>query len=269
MRFIMMKNIRTLCFALVAALMCGCTAQKKLTYFRGLQSSDAESINKEFVSAKESIIAPGDMLTIIVSGIDPEAVAPFNLPIVTYSNPNSSQLATTPNLQSYLVDPQGDILFPVLGKIHLGGMNKSQAILALTEKLKPYLADPVITINFLNYKISILGEVNRPGQYAINNERVTILDALALAGDMTPYGKRNTVLIARETNGQMEFQRLDLNSTDIFTSPYYYLQQNDVVYVEPNKVRAVSSQNISLYLGMVTTLASLATVIVSVVSLQK
>lgn len=256
-------------FALITLLLCGCTAQKKLTYFRELQPSDADAINEQFSAAHEAQIVPGDMLTIIVTGVDPEAVAPFNLPLVTYTSPNSSQLATTPNFQAYLVDTQGDITFPVLGKIHVGNMSKSEAVKSITEQLNPYLTDPIVTINFLNYKISVLGEVNRPGQYSVSNERVTILDALAMAGDMTPYGKRNTVLVARENNGKIEFQRLDLNSSDIFTSPYYYLQQNDVVYVEPNKVRAVSSQNLSLYLSMVTTLASLATVIVSVVALNK
>lgn len=265
----MLKLHKRLFYLIFAILFCGCTAQKKLTYFRELTAADADKINESYQSNHEANIMPGDMLTIIVTGVDPEAVAPFNLPLVSYASPNSSQLATTPNMQSYLVDAEGDIIFPVLGKIHLGGLTKSQAIQTITELLKPYLTDPIITINFLNYKISVMGEVNHPGQYTISNERVTILDALALAGDMTPYGKRNTVLVARENNGKMEFARIDLNQSDVFTSPYYFLQQNDVVYVEPNKVRAVSSQNLSLYLSMVTTLASLATVIVSVVAINK
>ncbi|HBZ33907.1 MAG TPA: sugar transporter [Bacteroidales bacterium] len=254
---------------LFAVLLSGCSARKKLTYFRDLTAADADSINMAYHSNHESKIMPGDMLTIIVTGVDPEVVAPFNLPVVSYANPSTTQLATTLNMQAYLVDTQGEIIFPVIGKIKLGGLTKSEAIQKITDLLKPYLSDPIITINFLNYKISVMGEVARPGQYTINNERVTILDALALAGDMTPYGKRNTVLVARENNGKMEFQRINLNSSDVFTSPYYFLQQNDVVYVEPNNVRAVSSQNLSLYLSMVTTLASLATVIVSVVSLNK
>ena len=166
--------------------------------------------------------------------------------------------------QSYLVDINGNITFPVLGDIKLAGKTKSEAINYLKERLEPFLKDPIITIKFLNYKITVIGEVARPGQYTINNERVTVLDALGLAGDMTPYGKRNTVLITRENNGKLEFARLNLNSDELFTSPYYFLQQNDVVYVEPNSVRAIASQNISLYLSMITTLGSLATVILTI-----
>jgi polysaccharide export outer membrane protein len=118
----------------------------------------------------------------------------------------------------------------------------------------------------MNYKITVLGEVSRPGQYVVNNERVTVLDALGMAGDMTIYGVRNNVLVTRENNGKLEFIRLDLNSDEVFKSPYFYLQQNDVVYVEPNRVKAVGAQNISLYLSSLSTIATVTAVIYSITS---
>ena len=240
-----------------------CSTQKRLSYFSSMgNQNDSASVYNYHIH--EARIVAGDMLIITVSGLDPLAVAPFNQPVVSYSAPGSDQLYNTPSLQSYLVDVNGNISFPVLGEIKLSGLTKSEAISLIKEKLAQYLKDPIVTIKFLNYKITVLGEVARPGQYTINNERVTILDALGMAGDMTPYGKRNTVLVTRENNGKLEFARLNLNSDDVFNSPYYFLQQNDVVYVEPNNVRAIASQNLSLYLSMITTLASLATVLVTV-----
>jgi polysaccharide export outer membrane protein len=206
------------------------------------------------------------MLSISVNGLDPVAVAPFNLPLVSYSSPGSENLYAAPMLQSYLVDVNGNINFPVIGSIQLAGLTKSQAIKRIKEELSPYLKNAIVTIQFLNYKITVLGEVARPGQYSINNERVTVLDALGLAGDMTIFGKRENVLITRENNGKLEFVRLNLNSDEVFRSPYYFLQQNDVVYVEPNKVKAISSENVNtgLYLSTISTLASALTVIFTV-----
>ena len=200
-----------------------CSTQKRLSYFNSIgDTNDSASVYNYHIH--EARIVAGDMLIITVSGLDPLAVAPFNQPVVSYSAPGSDQLYNTPSLQSYLVDVNGNISFPVLGEIKLSGLTKSEAISLIKEKLAQYLKDPIVTIKFLNYKITVLGEVARPGQYTINNERVTILDALGMAGDMTPYGKRNTVLVTRENNGKLEFARLNLNSDDVFSSPYYFLQ---------------------------------------------
>ena len=145
----------------------------------------------------------------------------------------------------------------------MAGLSKSQAIKYINDQLSPYLKNAIVTIQFMNYKVTVLGEVLRPGQYAISNERVTVLDALGLAGDMTIYGKRNNVLITRENNGKLEFVRLNLNSDEVFKSPYFYLQQNDVIYIEPNNVKSFNaqSQNVTLYLSSVSTLAALLTTI--------
>lgn len=261
-----MKKIdqKTIILISILILFTSCVSQKKIAYFYGLDEQSAETINQSFKTIHEARICPGDMLSITVSGIDPEAVAPFNLPIVSYASPGSAQMYAAPVLQSYLVDVNGYINFPIIGQIKLAGLTKSQAIQHINELLSSYLKNAIVTIQFLNYKVTILGEVLRPGQYPINNERVTVLDALGLAGDMTIYGKRENVLLIRENLGKLEFVRLNLNSTDLFTSPYYYLQQNDILYVEPNVVRNISAQNIPLYLSTLSTIATLVTVIYSI-----
>lgn len=246
----------------------GCASQKEVAYFRGVNSSSADSINKTFYKAHEASICTGDLLSITVTGLDPKAVAPFNLPLVSYATPGSDQLYSAPTLQSYLVDIKGDINFPVIGTIRLAGLTKSQAIELLNKKLSPYLQNAIVTVQFMNYRITVLGEVLRPGQYSVSNERVTVLDALGLAGDMTIYGKRNNVLITRENNGKLEFVRLNLNTDEVFKSPYFYLQQNDVIYVEPNNVKSVASQNISLYLAAISTIATTVAVIFSLTPKQ-
>jgi len=251
---------------IVLLFLSSCSSQKKIAYFSNVSKTSADSINRSFFKAHETKICSNDMLSISVNGLDPVAVAPFNLPLVSYSSPGSENLYAAPMLQSYLVDVNGNINFPVIGSIQLAGLTKSQAIKRIKEELSPYLKNAIVTIQFLNYKITVLGEVARPGQYSINNERVTVLDALGLAGDMTIFGKRENVLITRENNGKLEFVRLNLNSDEVFRSPYYFLQQNDVVYVEPNKVKAISSENVNtgLYLSTISTLASALTVIFTV-----
>ncbi len=256
-----MKKVYFVSIISLVVFFAGCSSQKNITYFTGVNSNSADSINKKFSKIHEARICTGDLLSITVTGLDPLAVAPFNLPLVSYATPGSDRLNSQPTLQSYLVDINGNINFPVVGTLKLVGLTKSQAIKYINDKLEPYLKNAIVSIQFMNFNVTVLGEVLRPGQYSISNERVTILDALGLAGDMTIYGKRNNVLITRENSGKLEFVRLNLNNADIFKSPFYYLQQNDVIYVEPNSVKSFSaqSQNFSLYLSSVATLATLLT----------
>lgn len=262
-----MINKKTALYLLLAIpfLLGSCGMNKKIPYFKGLESTDSIA----GVSQHEAQICPDDMLSITVSGIDPEAVAPFNLPVVAYISPNSDKLYQTPTFQPYLVDLNGYINFPVLGKVKVGGLKKSEAIAHLKSMLDVYLKDPIITMQFMNYKVTVLGEVARPGSYTISNERITMMEALGLAGDMTVFGRRDNVLLIRENSGGSKaFVRINLNSTDLLSSPYYYLQQNDVLYIEPNRTRlsAAASVNVSLYLGAISTLASMVTVIVALVN---
>jgi polysaccharide export outer membrane protein len=156
-----------------------------------------------------------------------------------------------------------------LGKLYVVGLRQSEVISLIEGKLQGQVVNPIVTMRFLNARVTVLGEVKNPGTYTLNNGRMTLLEALGIAGDLTQYASRRNVLVTRENNGKVEFARLDLRSDEVFTSPYFYLQQNDVVYVEPNSARTTSNQSISLWLSMVGTVASAATVVVSVLSITK
>ena len=250
-------------------MMCSCVSRKQLTYFRTLSPENAKEINEKLPSVPEPTIKINDALVITVTALDLEAVLPFNLPSVTNLTPNSSIEPTASSFQYYVVDAEGKIEFPVLGKLHVAGLTQSEVIQLIQTKLEEQIVDPLVTIRFLDAMVTVLGEVRAPGKYPLNNGRMTILEALGSAGDITQYGRRDNVLIIRENAGQKEFVRLNLNTADVFVSPYFYLQQNDVVVVEPNQARATSNQSMSLWLSMVGTVASAATVVVSVLSISK
>ena len=253
----------------LVALMCSCVSPRQLAYFREVTAESAEEINKATQVQPEPRVKINDALVITVSALDPEAVIPYNLPNVAYATPTSENVPTTPTFQYYTVDVEGNINFPVLGKLHVVGMTQSEVIGLIQGKLEAQLKDPIVTMRFLNAKVTVLGEVKNPGAYPLNNGGMTLLEALGVAGDLTQYARRDNILITRENNGKLEFARLDLRGDDIFTSPYFYLQQNDVIVVAPNQARTTSNQSISLWLSMVGTVASAATVVVSVLSISK
>ena len=254
---------------LVAIAGASCVTQKQMTYMRDADAAKADTLNKQFTAQTEAIIRSGDALTIFVSALDAEAVTPYNLPTVTYAAPGTEKMQTTPTLQYYIVDEEGNIQMPVLGDIHVAGLKRAEVARLIKTKLEQQVMNPLVQVSLVNAKVSVLGEVAKPGQVPMTTGRLTILEALAAAGDMTPFGKRDNVLVTREIDGKVEMARVDLRSADLVNSPYYYLQQNDVVYVSPNKVRAVSSANAGLWLSMVSTVASAATVIVTVVNVAR
>jgi polysaccharide export outer membrane protein len=237
-----------------------CVSKKDIIYFQN------DDINQANVSnSYKTIIKPDDLLQITITALDIEAVRPFNLAAVTYASSSNSAIGVAQQ-QTYLVDTSGEIEFPVLGKLKIGGLTRNQTIDFLKNKLSPnYIKEPNINIKIANYKISVLGDVQRPGSYNIPNERITILDALALAGDVNISGQRNNLLIIREENNKKVQYRIDLRSNKLLTSPVYYLQQNDVVYVEPNYARiqsASSNSSTSLFIsitGLIITMVSLLT----------
>ena len=260
-----MKKINIILIVSTLLIFTGCTTQKKLAYFNTVTASSAESINAQLKNERaDARILTDDRLSITVSALDPNAVAIYNLPFVSFASPGSDQIYASPVLQSYLVNSQGNINFPVLGEIKLEGLTLTEAGNLIKSKLAEHVADPIVNIQFVNFRITVLGEVLRPGQFPVTNERVTILDALGLAGDMTAYGRRDNVLLTRNNNGKLEFARINLTSDEVFKSPYFYLQQNDVIYVEPNTVKSISSQDIPLYLSSLSTLATLVTLIYSI-----
>ena len=247
-------------------MLAACTSYKNVPY---LQNPEAVNDLEGTLPLYDAKIMPKDLLSITVNTTDPQAAAPFNLTVQTPLNAALTNINTTtqPTLQQYLVNNSGEIDFPVIGTLRVGGLTKNEAESLIRERLRPYLKEaPIVTVRMANYKISVLGEVARPGSFTIGNEKVNVLEALAMAGDMTVYGVRSEVAVTREVDGVRTIEYLDLTSTDIFNSPAFYLQQNDVVYVKPNKYKAQTgeiSQNRNFYLSLVGTAISVATLIVT------
>lgn len=269
-----MKSFHSTLLLLAAVVLLGtsCASQRKLAYLGSVTPEAADSINARYQSVREAHILCGDMLTITVNALDAEAVQAFNLPVANYLRVGSLQTTNTGggSLQYYTVDKDGNIDFPVLGTIHLEGKTISEAKDTLTSLIAASVHNPIVNIHFANFHITVLGEVKNPGVHSVSGERITILEALGKAGDMTIYGKRNNVLVTRENaDGKIELARLNLNSPDIFTSPYYFLQQNDVVYVSPNHARGIASENVGFYLSLVSTICTTTTVIISIVRASK
>ena len=234
-----------------------CGSSKKVVY---LQDADVNRRVKREIEYK-TVIHPDDLLSIVVSCDDLESALPFNTPMIGLGNQVTSSSQQIP--RGYLVDKAGEIDFPVLGKLKVEGISRNELSEMLKEKLSLYLKNPIVTIQFQNFKVTVLGEVKNPGCYQVSSERVSLLDALGMAGDLQINGKRKNVLIMREQGNEKVFARVDLTSSDYINTPFFYLQQNDVVYVEPNKGR-IAGGNAGTFLPYV--LSSLSTLI-AVISL--
>ena len=245
---------------LLVILLSSCASRQDLAYFQDEPLPAKEFENPNF----EIIYKTDDLLTIDVSALDPDAARPFNLPVVTYSD-NILLAQGSLKMQTYLINVNGEIEFPVLGTIKLGGLTRSQATAYLKERLTEYIKDPIVNIRLANFTISVLGEVNRPGTYNIQDERISVLEALGLAGDLSIYGKRDNVLLIREVDGQKRFAKLDLTSINVVNSPTYYLEQNDIIYIEPNKAKIRSSTfnpNTGVVISAVGTLATIVAILI-------
>ncbi len=259
-----MKNLQTIIIALTAAVIfVGCGSQKDVPYFQ-----NADQVN---LSASQYLydarIMPKDQLTITVSASDDKAAVPFNMTVPTPYTVNQRSTYSQAMLQTYLVDNEGNISFPIIGQLHVGGLTKSEAELMIQAKIKPYMAateNPIVTVRMTGYQVSVMGEVARPGTFTVSREKITILEALAQAGDLTIYGQRKNVQLIREdSTGKKTIYTIDLTDANIINQPYYYLQQNDLIYVTPNKVKAQNSS-----VGSMTTLWFSATsILISLTSL--
>lgn len=253
-----MKNFLSYAVLLLLLLqLSACVSKKDIIYFQN-DAIDQSKVSNSY----KTIIKPDDVLQITITALDTEAVRPFNLSAVTYSTSSNSAIGVAQQ-QTYLVDTKGEIDFPVLGKLKVGGLTRDELIAFLKDKLEPdYILNPNINIRIANYKVSVLGDVRAPGSYSVPNERITILEAIALAGDLNLSGQRHNVIVHREEDSKKVQYQVDLLSKEIFTSPVYYLQQNDVVYVEPNyaKIQSASANsNTSLFISVTGLLVSLIT----------
>ncbi len=244
-------------FLLVVVLLTitSCVSPKKMVYMQNIESQ----VNSEKALSFEPTLQPDDLLSIIISAETPEVTIPFNLPQIqgNYDIGNNQN-----GIKTYLIDSNGNIEFPVVGTIKLGGLTRTQANTKLVEAVGEYVTKPSVNLRILNYKISVLGEVVKPGTFNISSERITMLEAISMAGDLTIYGKRNNILLMRDSEGKKTFTRIDITKADFINSEYYYLSQNDVIVVEPNKTRINASAvgpNLSI---IISALSVLTTVIV-------
>ena len=239
-----------------------CANGKKIAYFQGLDEIQQQTATSE----NKIIIHPNDLLTISVSAYNMEAAAPFNLPVVggTGSFGDPLKVQGTPQLQSFLVNENGNIQFPQLGKVEVAGLTRQELSAKLEEKISEYVKEPIVIVRIVNFEVSILGEVNRPGTFSVQDEYLTLPQALGLAGDLSIYGMRENVLVVREENGKKVHAYLDISDAEVVNSPFYYLKQNDVVYVEPNNAQkqgAAYNRNSSVYISIASVIISLAILI--------
>jgi len=245
---------------LIIVVISSCTSSKEIIYFQDEPINNLETINL----TSDIVYKPNDLITINVSALDPETVKPFNLPVITNSI-SSLRPEGDIKMQTYIVDINGNIEFPVLGSIKVGELTRIQATLMLKERISEYVTDPIINIRLTNFTVTVLGEVNKPGSYTIEDEKISLLEAIGLAGDLTIHGKRENVFLIREKNGVKRFTKFDLTSINVLNSPSFYLEQNDVVYIEPNpaKIRSASyNQNYIVIISAIGTLATIAAILV-------
>lgn len=232
----------TLITIMFGALICSsCVVTKKSIYFTDIHDTTSltEIASAEF---KEPTIRPDDILTVGIQTLDPNTSALFTQGAVMPAiGSNSATPTGQQQMIGYLVDKEGVVDIPLLGKINVAGLTTFEAKKVVSDRAKMYLKDPVVQVRFANYKITVIGEVARPASYVVPNEKISIVDAIGLAGDLTIYGKRENVLLIREAENKKEFVRFNLNSSEIFKSPYFYLKQNDVIYVEPGKGKIASN----------------------------
>ena len=238
-----------------------CVSKKDVIYYQNIDQIKSKE-NKE---SYEITIHPDDLLMIVVGALDPEAAAPFNLSTFTTSSSTVQNFTGKEPSQTYLVDSQGFINFPNIGKIKLGGLKRTQAIEVLQKELSNFIKDPFINLRIMNFKFSVQGEVVNPGIYGVESERITFIEALSMANDLTIYGRRDNILLIREVDGVKTYNRIDITKADFINSPYYYLSQNDIIYIEPNKTkikdRAVGA-NTGVILTAVSIVVSLATTLI-------
>ncbi len=265
---------RLIFILLLGALSASCGSQNQVLYFQDLD----EKAVMDIADSHQIRIKPLDRLTVVVNSKDPELAAPFNT-ASSYNSLSGSPISainggytSNTSLQVRTVDEQGMLDFPILGKIQCAGKTRSELGEEIARAIREggHIADPTVNIQFADMHVSVIGEVAKPGTYDITNDRITLLDALSMAGDLTIYAVREDITVIREENGKRTFASINLQSKDLFESPYFYLQQNDLVYVRPNRYRASAGKvnaNRSFYISLVSTFVSVATLIVTITKL--
>ena len=251
---------------LFVVLLAACSSPKNsLTYFENVKSIESGIVPSQEYSVK---IVPDDELFIMITSLIPEATMAYNLPLSNPATVGNLRLTTQPQQLTYLVDQSGNIDMPVLGKIHVAGLTTLQVKEELESRIGQDVEDPIVRVELVNFRVNVFGEVKTPRAIDVKRQRYSVLDALADAGDLTEYGERGNVLLVRENGNKKEYHHLNLNDASVLSSPYFYLQQNDVIYVEPNEIRKENSkynQNNSFKVSVVSTIVSACSVIASLV----
>ncbi len=243
---------------LVAFLFSSCANTRKITYFNNVKDATFPATTVE----RQNTIEPNDILSILISSLNAEASAPFNLQTNNIGR-STTVTGSSNEAGNYLVNSDGTIDMPILGAVKAAGLTKEQLKDNITNLIlsKKLLIDPIVDIRFLNYEVTVLGEVARPTVITVPSEKISLLKALGLAGDLTIYGKRDNVLLIREENGKKITRHVDLNSSDFFNSPYYYLQPNDVIYVQPNSTKAATASRSQQFLPILFSLLSVVAIV--------
>ena len=257
-----MKKVCQLALISFLLVLTGCATSRDLLYFQDIDEVSLGQLAKHY----ELVIKRDDELKIIVSGPDKSVTDPYNMTLADITSGFTTHNEPETPMMSFVVDTNGDINFPVLGRIHVEGMTRLQLIDYLTEEIGKDVKNPIVYVSFKNYKITVLGEVNSPGTYTYKTERINVLQALGLAGDLTVAAKRDRILLLREVDGVMQHYALDLRESSLLDSPYFYLQQNDIIYVPPSSTRLMTKNNGPSVWGAV--LSSISTVI-AIISLLK
>ncbi|MBO4722948.1 MAG: polysaccharide biosynthesis/export family protein [Muribaculaceae bacterium] len=263
-----MKFKNLIIFAVLTLVLTGCktATENTLSYFRNLGDSPSGVMPQG--TSYEIKIVPEDELSIVVTSSVPEATAMFNQPQANTARRGDMSTQSAPRLQTYIVNKDGDIVMPVIGRLNVAGKTTREVEQMIVSRVSQTVKDPFVRVELTGFYINVMGEVKNPHRVYVNSERFTLLDALSAAGDLTEFGERNNVLVIREENGQQIYHRLNLADSNIFSSPYFYLQQNDVVYVEPNQIRIDNSkynQNNAYKLTVISTIVSAASVIASLI----
>ena len=251
---------------LVVAILNPACSKRDLVYFSDLPSKETfEMPIKNYI---QPTIQPDDILSITVSSLNPESNVLFNNVILPTTANSGMAIAATKGSEGYLVDKSGFVNFPVIGKVMLAGLSKEQATEKMTSEIKQHVKSPIVNIRFINFKITVIGEVRQPSTFTVATEKINVLEALGLAGDMTAYGKRENVLIIREQQGVRKSARINLNDKEVLNSPYFYLQQNDIIYIEPEsraKVAETAPGNryIPIWVSLISTIGFIAITIIN------
>lgn len=266
-RFRRFRSLPVLLGGMLALLLGACSSPKNISYFKDVPDTVKQKMMVEMATYNTPVIQADDILQVTIQTLDPASTALLNQqnsPTWPVAGTSGAAGAASANSPGYLVDKQGSVTLPLVGKISVKGKTTGDVQEQIRVKAAEFYKDPVVNVRFINFKITVLGEVTKPATYVMPNEKVTLLDALGMAGDLTIYGKRENVLLIREIEGKKEFVRFNLNSSNLFTSPYYYLQQGDVVYVEPNKSKVVSTD--AARLRNITIISSVLTLLVVIFS---